>query len=46
MNITDKTKNAALGLVFSQAMDYLEKDPETNIPKLMDMVDKLMPTGW
>src|SRR5699024_8467479 len=46
MNITDKTKNAALGLAFSQAMDYLEKDPETNIPKLMDMVDKLMPTGW
>ena len=46
MNITDKTKNAALGLVFSQAMDYLEKDPETNIPKLMDMVDKLMPAGW
>ena len=24
-----------------QALKYMEKDPEENIPKLMDMVDKL-----
>ena len=32
MNITDKTKNAALGLVFSQAMDYLERTPRPTSP--------------
>ena len=28
------------------ALAYLEKDPETNIPKLMDLVDKLVPADW
>ena len=26
-----------------QALKYMEKDPEENIPKLMDMVDKFAP---
>ena len=30
----------------NQALKYLEKDPETNIPKLMNLVDKVMPEGW
>ena len=30
----------------SQALKYLDKDPETNIPKLMNLVDKVMPEGW
>lgn len=25
----------------NQALKYLEKDPETNIPKLMNLVDKV-----
>ena len=29
-----------------QALGYLEKDPEENIPKLMDMVDRFSPEGW
>ena len=29
----------------NQALKYLEKDPETNIPKLMNLVDKVMPEG-
>ena len=29
-----------------QALKYMEKDPEENIPKLMDMVDKFAPDGW
>lgn len=36
MNITDKLK--AFGL--SQALNYLDKDPETNMPKLMKWVDR------
>ena len=31
---------------FAQALRYLEKDPETNIPKVMDLVDKFSPEGW
>lgn len=30
----------------NQALKYLEKDPEENIPKLMDMVDRFFPEGW
>lgn len=30
----------------NQALKYLEKDPETNIPKLMNLVDKVIPEGW
>ena len=29
-----------------QALKYLEKDPEENIPKLMEMVDRFAPQGW
>ena len=29
----------------TKALDYLEKDPETNIPKIMEMVDKVTPDG-
>ena len=46
MSITDKAKNAALSVVITQALDYLEKDPETNIPKVMGLVDKLTPSDW
>lgn len=46
MNMMDKAKNSALSLVVSQALEYLEKDPETNIPKLMGLVDKLVPDTW
>ena len=46
MGITGKMKNAALNAAIQQALSYLEKDPETNIPKLMDLVDKLVPADW
>jgi len=38
MNINDKVK--AFGI--TQAINYLEKDPERNIPKLMEMADRFM----
>lgn len=30
----------------NQALNYMEKDPDENIPKLMEMADKLCPDGW
>lgn len=39
MNFSEKMKTFG----FNQALNYLEKDPETNIPKLMALVDRLIP---
>ena len=33
-------------MIIEQALGYLEKDPETNIPKLMALVDKVVPNDW
>ena len=38
MTITEKLRQIGL----SKAYDYLEKDPDANIPKLMDWVDKFV----
>ena len=46
MNFLDKKKLAAISAATNQAIKYLEKDPETNIPKLINLVDKLSPEGW
>ena len=46
MGIFDKAKQAALTATVTKALDYLEKDPETNIPKIMEMVDKVTPDDW
>lgn len=36
MNISDKMKSAAM----NQLYDYLDKDPDTNIPKALDWLEK------
>ncbi|MCD7818105.1 MAG: radical SAM protein, partial [Lachnospiraceae bacterium] len=46
MKLTDKAKMAATETVVKQGLKYLEKDPETNIPKLMELVDKYTPKDW
>ena len=46
MGITDKMKNAAMSAVINQALSYLEKDPEANLPKLMELVYKVVPGDW
>ena len=46
MKITDKVKQAAISAAVKQGLSYLEKDPETNIPKLMALVDKYSPDDW
>lgn len=45
-NVVEKAKIAAMSASLSKALQYLEKDPEANIPKLMDIVDKVAPDGW
>ena len=46
MNIMDKAKQAALIAAVKTGLSYLEKDPEVNIPKLMELIDKVVPDGW
>ncbi len=40
-NIIDKAKTAAISASLNQALKYMDKDPDTNIPKIMDMVDRV-----
>ena len=44
--VGSKVKTAAISAAINQALKYLEKDPEQNVPKLMDLVDKLVPDDW
>ena len=37
---------AALIAAVKTGLNYLEKDPEVNIPKLMELIDKVVPDGW
>ena len=46
MKLMDKAKQAALVAAVKTGLGYLEKDPEVNIPKLMELVDKVVPDGW
>ena len=45
-SLVEKAKNAAIGVALTKALQYLDKDPETNIPKVMNLVDKVVPDGW
>ena len=46
MKVGTKIKTAAISAAVNTALNYLEKDPENNAPKLMDMIDKLVPEDW
>ncbi|MGI5959222.1 MAG: radical SAM protein [Massiliimalia sp.] len=46
MNMKNKVKTTAISAAVNQALGYLEKDPETNIPKLMKLIDKVTPDGY
>ena len=41
-----KTKEIMRNFAIKQALNYAEKDPEQNIPKLMNLVDRSCPDGW
>ncbi len=45
-SISEKMKTAAVTTAVKKAIDYLEKDPEANAVKVMDMVDALTPGDW
>ncbi len=42
----NKTKDIMQQFAIKQALGYLEKDPEKNAIKLMDMVDRFSPADW
>ncbi len=46
MNVGKKIKMAAIEKAVQAALAYLEKDPENNALKVMDLVDKFSPDGW
>lgn len=46
MSIIETMKNTAFSSAVHTVLNYLEKDPETNFPKAMDIVDKVLPDGW
>ena len=39
MNIIDSVKNTAFSAAVHTALEYLEKNPEENIPKAMRLMD-------
>lgn len=45
-SLVEKAKNAAISVSLNKALQYLDKDPETNISKVMSLVDKVAPDGW
>lgn len=42
MNLKEQMQTLAI----NQALNYIEGDPEVNIPKLLDFADKVLPTDW
>jgi len=43
---TNRAKEFLQNITVNQALKFIEKDPETNIPKLMALVDRAVPDGW
>ena len=46
MNILSAVKNTAFSAAVTATLNYLEQDPEQNIPKAMGLMDKVLPDGW
>ena len=44
--VTKKIKQSVQNFAINQALNYVEGNPEENLPKLMDLVDKFSPDGW
>jgi len=42
MNLKEQMQTLAI----NQALNYIEGDPEVNIPKLLDFADKVLPADW
>ena len=46
MNILSAVKNTAFSAAVTTTLNYLEQNPEQNIPKAMGLMDKVLPDGW
>lgn len=44
--VTKKIKQSVQNFAIGQALKYVEGNPEENLPRLMDLVDKFSPDGW
>ena len=44
--MSNSIKNRMQKFAVSQALNYIEGNPEENIPKLMELVDQYTPEGW
>lgn len=45
-SIAERVKAATISTTLNQSLKYLDKDLETNLPKVMELVDKVTPEGW
>lgn len=45
MNNMNMIKESMQNFAVNQALNYIEGNPEENIPKLMDLVDRFTPEG-
>ena len=41
-----KAKLQAATVFVNQALNYLDKDPENNAVKILNLADKVLPEGW
>lgn len=44
--MSKSVKETMQAFAVDKALSYVENNPDQNIPKLMEMVDKFMPDGW
>jgi MoaA/NifB/PqqE/SkfB family radical SAM enzyme len=44
--MSNSVKETMQAFAINKALSYIEGDPNENLPKLMDMVDKFSPDGW
>lgn len=45
-SIAERVKTATISTTLNQSLKYLDKDLETNLPKVMELVDKVTPEAW
>lgn len=46
ISMNKSVKETMQAFAIDKALNYIEGDPNQNIPKLMEMVDKFSPDGW
>lgn len=45
-NMIQKIKETTITAALEQGLHYLSKNPEENIPKVMSLIDQIVPDGW